>query len=172
MEKYAVQDVSLDDFNCGGLALNNYSWYMPFEGDDIEVIEEEVANFIEEGWNLADIYEFLSSQFTDYMLRDIDGLRVIDSKDELEEDERLIYFRFFVELISKFDDDWTVTIDEYDYVHTDFHYKFFENGHWYEKCGVGDIEQCDGSADDKVWINGVNTYDSPIIKFALKVDSI
>ncbi len=161
-------NTNLSDYNCGGYALNTFSWYEPYNGEDVEEIEEEVAEYLDEGWSVEQIYEFLASQFVDYMIHDIKGLRLIDNNDEVKKDERLIYFRFLIGLVSNFDDNWEGTPDDYDYVHVDFHYRFFEDGHWHEKNGVGDLKTCDGDADNSVWVCGANTYDSPIIKFALK----
>jgi hypothetical protein len=160
-----------DDFeyNCGGYALNTFSWYEPYDVD-IDIIEEDIAEYIDHGYLKEQIYNILLSRFVKHILKDFKTLRTIKDKSELKSDERLIYFRYFFELVSDFDDNWNGTEDSYDYIHSDFHFRFYENNHWYEKNGSGPIHMCDGEDNDgPVWICGANAYDSPIIKFAMKV---
>lgn len=160
-----------DDFeyNCGGYALNTFSWYEPYNVD-IDEIEDSIARYIDRGYLKEQIYNILLNKFVKHILKDFKNLRTIRDKSELKEGERLIYFRYFFELISDFDDNWIGTEDSYDYIHSDFHFRFYENGHWYEKNGGGPIHMCDGDDNDgPVWYSGTNAYDSPIIKFALKL---
>lgn len=164
-----ADNTDMDEYNCGGYALNTFAWYTPYEGGDIEIVEDQIVDFIQEGLVKEEIYQILLKQFTDYMLKDFNNLRVIKDKSEIKDNERLIYFRFFYELVSNFDDNWEGTADEYDYVHADFHYRFYEDGHWHEKNGSSEIHTCDGDAEDRIWVCGTNIYDSPIIKFALRI---
>lgn len=157
------------EYNCGGYALNTFSWYEPYD-IDIDDIEDEIAEYIDKGLSKQEIYEILLDRFTSKLLSEFDNLRLIKDNSEVKEDERLVYFRYFYELVSDFDDNWQGTEDSYDYIHSDFHFRFYEDGHWYEKNGSGPIHTCDGDENDgPVWFCGVNLYDSPIVKFALKV---
>jgi len=159
------------EYNCGGYALNTFSWYEPYK-EDLDDIENEIAEYIESGYEKKEIYHFFLNMFTKNLLSEIRGLRLVNDKSEVKPDERLIYFRFFYELVSDFDDEWEGTCDCYDYVHSDFHFRFYENGHWYEKNGSGPVHMCDGDDNDgPVWVCGANAYDSPIIKFALKIQN-
>ena len=157
------------EYNCGGYALNTFSWYEPYD-TDIEEIESEIAELIEEEFDKKEIYSMILDRLVKHMLKEIKGLRTIKQNKDLKPNERLIYFRYFYELVSDFDDDWEGTTNCYDYIHSDFHFRFYEDGHWHEKNGNGPIHMCDGDdIDGPVWVCGRNVYDSPIIKFALKM---
>ena len=154
------------EYNCGGYALNTFAWYEPC---DIDAIEDDIAYYIQEGLSKEEIYNIILSHFTDIILSEFQNIRLITDSSEIKSDERLIYFRYFYNTVSDFDDNWEDNT-YYSYIRSDFHFRFFENGHWYEKCGSQPICTCDGEdIDGPVWACGVNIYDSPIVKFALKI---
>lgn len=157
-----VDNTDVDDYNCGGYALNTFSWYMPYEGET-EDQEFKVSDMIEADFSLEEIYEILLSDYTSYMLNEIEGLRLLTDPTEVKKNERLIYFRIFVDLIG-----YDSETEYYDDVHFDFHYRYFENGHWYEKCGGDDLRTCDEDMESD-WECGYNVYDSRTVYLALEI---
>ena len=138
------------EFNCGGYALDTFSWYCPLSRSD---------------WDLNNLYERFDGdwmavlQYTvDYMLNDFNGkLRVIQNLDELQEGEEAVAYRI------EQDEDWA-----------DFHYvRRKRNGVWYGKMGRCPMifryteEQVFDYKSD-AWQNG--RYDSNMILFALIVN--
>lgn len=130
------------EYNCGGYALENYAWYLPYSED--------------QRWDMS-IYESsedsddLAIKMVSHMLKDYKGrMRKINDVKELRQGEYAIAFR-----ASK----W----------HGDFHYaKLGKNGVWYHKMGgserirVMSKEEVFGSS----WCCGL--YDSKVHLLALK----
>ena len=109
-------------FNCGGYALNTYSWYVPrddyhkynsgFYGYDD--IDEEMSIEDQEREEQKAILQILSEFF---------DTRIINNLDELQPDEYAFAFRIGV-------------------ISNDFHFiKRANNGHWYEKRGMTPIHR-------------------------------
>lgn len=160
-----------DDYNCAGYALNTFSWYTPFKGDS----DEEMLNIhclIEDGMSKEAIYELKLEEYSLKMLSDFPNLRLLTSPTDVKENERLIYFKIFYEVYSiDFLDFLGMEEEDYndgDEIHMDFHYRFYEDGHWHEKCGSTYLRTCDNEMTS-VWDCGCNQYDSRTVYFALEV---
>lgn len=148
------------DYNCGGYALNTFSWYRPYEDDD----EDPIEPLIEEGFTKEEIYEIKLGQYVSTMLNDFPNLRVLTSPTDVKKSERLIFFRFFYELEDEDEDGY------YSGIHTDFHYRFFDSDCWKEKCGRSDTRICKPEEMEGVWDCGSNHYDSRTVYLALKLE--
>lgn len=99
LKKRNIRNTDKFDYNCGGYALESFSWYLP-RHDDIPTHRAD-------GITLESCIEA--------MLEDFPNLRVIQSLNELKDNEYAIAFR----------------MSDYD-----FHYvKRASNGHWYHKMG-------------------------------------
>ena len=157
-----ADNTETEDYNCGGEALGTYSFYMPYNGDT-EDQEDKIAELIDQEYSREEIYMFLLAEYTDFMLSDFPNLRVLSNPTEIKSNERLIYFRIGFELEGLDDEGY------YDCVHFDFHYRYFEDGHWYEKCGECDGRQiCDNDMEGD-WECGYNIYDSRTVYLALEI---
>lgn len=156
------------EYNCGGYALQTFSWYKPYEFDSYDYIyellaqgysEEEITERILEvsrdnmEWDFGDKIRFIR---TDYFSRENTQEELLN---QLEENEELIAFRIGLE-IDDCDYDNPVIVDY------DFHYRVYRNGSWSEKMGNESITPCDFEED--YW-DGFCIYDSPIYYFAMKV---
>lgn len=142
-----IENTSRREFNCGGYALDTFSWYCPFSRND---------------WNLENLLRLFDGDYmavlqytVDYMLKEFKGkLRVIQSLAELQKGEEAIGYRIETSC-------W------------DFHYvRRKQNGSWYGKMGgcpeihrytEEEVFDCESDA----WQNG--RYDSEMILFALIV---
>lgn len=129
------------DYNCGGFALETFSWYQPLKGYDatIEFLNEESINF-----GATDFLQ-LEDHMTDYLFRkqifpqmmeDFKDrkLRRVKSKDEVNfEKENLIALRIGIE----FNYDDADKIDCWWANDFDFHFRLYnpKTDSWFEKCG-------------------------------------
>ena len=104
-----AQNTRAFEYNCGGYALNTYSWYCPHDiGSD-----RCYGSYSESGMKKT------TQNAVAFMLKEFSDLRVIKDIKELAQDEYAIAFR----------------IGGVDGVH-DFHFmKRAKNGHWYHKRG-------------------------------------
>lgn len=94
-------------YNCGGYALNTYSWYLPADWGYDYFFNSKKEN------------EEKIEELSNNMLYDFPDMRRIEKIEELQDDEYAIAFR-----ITKFD------------YQDDFHFlKRGKNGVWYEKRG-------------------------------------
>ena len=99
LKKRNIKNTEKQVYNCGGYALESFSWYIPSFGRE-PVHRAEKATL--EGC-------------VETMLKEFPNLRVIQSLDELKDNEYAIAFRMSDH---------------------DFHYvKRASNGHWYHKMG-------------------------------------
>lgn len=152
------------DYNCGGEALKTYSFYFPYYIDADEE-DERIAEMIEDGMDAEEIKELLLTEYTEKMLEDFpDTLRILSKPTEVLPNERLIYFRVALEI---FDDELPYS---YTGIDTDFHFCYFEDGHWYEKRGgLAPHQNCDERVRSGVWQSGRGLcYDSRTVYLALK----
>ena len=138
------KNVSQRVYNCGGYALNTFSWYRPADDIDFDYGENEMSK-----------KEMLAQtqKCVDYMLEQFDGLlRVVQGSWELQENEYMIAFK----------------IDAGG--ENDFHFcKRAKNGHWYHKRGQYPIEKIKKAKvfKDK-WVFDDITYYGKTVFLAMK----
>lgn len=141
-----TQNTRAFEYNCGGYALNTFSWYCPHNiGND-----RYYSSYSEKGMKKT------TQNAVDFMLKEFSDLRVIKDIKELAQDEYAIAFR----------------IGGVNGVH-DFHFmKRAKNGRWYHKAGGSDIRPI--SKDlvfGKQWVTGffgANVYQGQLVLFAKK----
>jgi hypothetical protein len=106
------QNTRVFEYNCGGYALNTYSWYCPHNiGND-----RYYRSYTEKGMQKT------TQNAVAFMLKEFSDLRVIRNLWELKKDEYAIAFRIGQDV-------------------NDFHYcKRSRNGHWTHKMGGGCIQ--------------------------------
>lgn len=105
--KYLLKVLHPKTFNCGGYALDTFTWYNPCYGFDYFFDSEEEND---------KKIDFLS----EIMLEEFPDMRRIDSPDEVGKNEYVIAFR--------------ITQSIFDF---DFHFiRRGRNGVWYEKMGA------------------------------------
>lgn len=148
------------DFNCAGLALDTFSWYSVYkDGNDCEDEAYEIEELLE-SHSFQEVYKIKLNEYVNKVLKDFPNLRIINDEKELKDSERFIIFRFGAQE------------EETGHISTDFHFRWYDKkrGHWYEKCGQGDIEICDWEMKNDYWSCGdeANFYDSDLVYFALK----
>lgn len=104
------------EFNCGGWALNCFSWYRP-------TLSETFCNWGNDYEKMSDKEMFeITLLSVEAMLKEFSDLRVIRNLWELKKDEYAIAFRIGQDV-------------------NDFHYcKRSRNGHWTHKMGGGCIQ--------------------------------
>ena len=160
-----------DDYNCAGYALNTFSWYIPYKYD-VDEEEFDIECMLMDEMSKEEIYEVKLAEYINRMLKDFSNLRVLTSPTDVKSNERLIYFRIFYELLSEksfeSDNGSKISIDEQ--IHTDFHYRYFENGKWWEKCGGSELREVPIEEMKGPWICGSNIYDSRTVYLALKME--
>lgn len=136
------------DYNCGGFALETFSWYEPdFFNDEGCYLCEDLAA---ENFSIEYIQEVLCKGCINSILEDFgEKIRVVLRKDNLKTDEELIAFRVDCGF-------------ETDYEIQDFHFRVFRDGRWQEKNGHGQIHDA-ADPDEEIW-NGI--YLGPTIYLA------
>ena len=141
-----AQNTRFWEYNCGGYALNTFSWYCPHNiGND-----RYYSSYSEKGMQKT------TQNAVAFMLKEFNDLRVIKDIKELAQDEYAIAFR----------------IGGVNGVH-DFHFmKRAKNGRWYHKAGDSDIRPISKElVFGKVWFTGyfgTNVYQGKLVLFAKK----
>ena len=133
------------EYNCGGYALNTFSWYCPHNETD-----RYYRSYSERGMKKT------TQNAVAFMLKEFSDLRVIKDIKELAQDEYAIAFR----------------IGGVNGVH-DFHFmKRAKNGRWYHKMGGCCIQPIKKEkVFGKEWITGwfsTNHYCGELVLFAKK----
>ena len=134
------------EYNCGGYALNTYSWYCPHDiGTD-----RYYHSYSEQGMKKT------TQNAVAFMLKEFSDLRVIKDIKELAQDEYAIAFR----------------IGGVNGTH-DFHFmKSAKNGRWYHKAGGLGIESIKKEeVFGEEWVTGwffANYYRGELVLFAKK----
>lgn len=145
--KRNIQNTLYRSYNCGGYALNIFSWYIPHEKNNIH------------RYNATTEKEMLNTTDTvvEFMLKEFEDLRVITDLEELQPNEYAIAFRI-----------GGVKGEN------DFHFmKRGKNGRWYHKQGCLDIQPIGKEkvfADEWVstsWM-GTCVYCGKLVLFAKK----
>lgn len=129
-KKRNIKNVPKSCYNCGGYALGCFSWYLPHEEDtylDETTLEENIQ----------------------FMLNDFPELKVIQSLNELQENEYPILFRRGDDI-------------------ADFHFvKRGKNGIWYHKRGASqEIEKM--TEEEAFSSNWEDVYDGELVLFAMR----
>ena len=143
----SVETVNVREYNCGGYALNTFTWYRPHKrkyvvyGDEYEELTEK---------DIKETYSYCIS----VMLKDFPSLRVIKNIKELQKNEYAIAFR----------------IGGLGNGVDDFHFmKRAKNGHWTHKMGQGNIERIKKEeVFAEIWQAPFGDYKGKIILFAKK----
>ena len=165
-------------YNCGGLALNTFNWYKPYEGAfewREQLLVDWSGDYYDAGGELVDDIEVIVAELENrllmrdvlYMLRQFKGrLRRVDGIEDLWKNERLIAYRIGVQY--DYDEEEN-TFYDFD---IDFHYRFYddEKEAWVEKCGGGEIKRCEESDDIAPWKYFFWNYTSDVVYFALRLD--
>lgn len=164
------------EYNCGGFALNTFSWYKPYEGA-CEWREQLLYDWLSEyvGQNgkfintpqaiLKELENRLLTRDVLYMLRQFKGkLRRVNGLEDLWEGERLIAYR--IGLVGEYNDE-TETFEEFD---IDFHYRYYDENEkcWVEKLGCGSIRQNFNEIEEP-WVEPFWSYTSDIVYLALQM---
>ena len=128
------------EYNCGGYALGTYSWYCPCDREEVDYVLYVYRTKKQE--------EKILLHCVEVMLREIEGLRKIETLSEVKPDEYAIAF--------KLGKTWN-----------DFHYRRRgKNGVWYEKCGSnGEIRVV---SKEEVLADDWGSYHGRTIFFAKK----
>jgi hypothetical protein len=144
-----VKKTPRTEFNCGGCALDTFSWYQPFSRKDGTL--DNIIEAFEEDYNKVLDYT------VKYMLEDFKGkLRIIANLNELQDNEEAVAYR----------------IEMNNFI-ADFHYiRRKRNGSWYGKLGACPkihryTEEQVFDCESEAWRNG--RYNSEMILFALIV---
>lgn len=140
-------------YNCGGYALDTYSWYYPY--DDWDDIIDDVDCMFDDGYSIDEVNSTLIERFTDKILEDFPEYKVINP-DLIDNYSNLIAFR----IGAAYTDYYDSYIEAFD-----FHFKKKINNKWYEKRGRQPIEECN-LVKNYPWETAVSYYDSEIIYFA------
>lgn len=147
-----VDNTPISAYNCGGYALGLYSWYTPYDPDEVGYFSDIVRAFN------ADREEMLK-EMVQTMLEEVPGLRRIESEIDLNSGEVLILFR--LRLDRGYDDD--------SYCDGDFHFIRKDGGRFSHKPGGTAIQEIsEEEAFGPIWPNG---YDGPIVLLALSEDA-
>lgn len=164
----------IEDYNCGGYALGTFSWFCPYEGMDYSN-DDRVYLLFENGYNEIEVRQELLEENTQFMLANIEGLRLIGTPEEAAADERIIAYRVSLNIGYS---DFSITNESGiivpDYVDVDFHFRMKDpdDKEWTEKMGWGSIEPCP-SYSEPIWnegcLDGGFEYDGPTVLFALKI---
>ena len=139
-KKRNVKNTPFDIFNCGGYALNTFSWYMPKRKCTMSYYANSTSEMRRKTKRCVQI-----------MLEDFSDLRVIKSIKELQKDEYALAFRISTQI-------------------DDFHYiKRARNGKWYSKYGASFIARIPKAKIFDTWCNPIgDIYDGEIVLFAKK----
>ena len=138
------ENTALREYNCGGWALNTFSWYRP----TLDCFFEHWG--VDWGKRMSDKEMFdITLLSVNAMLREFEDLRVIRNLNELKEDEYALAFRIGQDL-------------------NDFHYcKRSRNGHWTHKMGGTKIQPiAKKDVFSESWCNG---YCGHIVLMAKKL---
>ncbi len=138
-----------DEYNCAGYALGTFNWLLPYDEKDREIIKENDfdIDLLEETTN-TQVYTV--ENFTKYLLKTFDNLRVIEYPSQAKDNEEVIGMRI-------------------DYNDLDFHFiRRKLNKKWYHKIGGSDVIRFkEENVFKPLWCN---RYNSEIVFFAKKIN--
>lgn len=153
--------------NCGAFALNLTTWFAPYlcesEIDDMDDVnayqygcserEHIMEELLLEGYDREDVMEIIARKDWEFILMTCPWLVPV-SREEIQPGDRAIAYRLMLESVEplEFDAD----------IHTDFHFRAYINGGWWEKNGAGPIIYCGAYADESPWHYHSLTYDGAV----------
>ena len=121
--------------NCGSYALRLNEWYhlnLRFEEKTGEWIEDWAYREGQEGIPDEELTSVFEDVLLECLLEDFEGeLEICNGAPPTSDDIELIAFNVYC----TYD-------DEYDLVDSDFHFRVFRDGVWKEKCGGGNVHEC------------------------------
>ena len=139
----SIKNTKRQAYNCGGYALENFTWYCPYTMEQDE--NDETPFYTSRNSNE------LVDKCVDHMVEEYNGnLRVIKNVKELKPNEYAIAFRASLE-------------------NDDFHFaKLGRNGIWYHKRGSNQAIETMPKKElfGKSWCHG--KYDSKLVLMAMK----
>jgi hypothetical protein len=153
--------------NCGSYALGVDRWYCPYLETDEDVSDDdelwqyteyERANWITElvleGFDREEIVARLIERDFEFILKTCPWLIPID-EDEIDENDRVIAYRLSMGIPDEREE---FDMDE----DTDFHFRLFINGEWWEKNGAGPVHKVE-YPDADIWeVDDWLVYDGEI----------
>lgn len=144
----SVKTVNAREYNCGGYALNTFTWYRPHKEREHIIYGDEYEELTEK--DLEKNYSYCVS----IMLKDFPSLRIIKDIKELQKNEYAIAFR----------------LGGLNGGTNDFHFmKRAKNGCWTHKMGQGYIERIKKEpVFSDAWHAPFGDYKGKIILFAKK----
>jgi hypothetical protein len=141
--------------NCGSYALGVDRWYCPYLEIDEDVSNDDelwqyteyertnyVTELVLEGFDREEIMERLIERDFEFILKTCPWLVPID-EDEISENDRVIAYRLSMEIPDEREE---FDMDE----DTDFHFRLFINGEWWEKNGASPVHKVVDS-DSDIW---------------------
>ena len=152
-------------YNCGGFALETYSWYQPISGynSTLETLNDEGLSFIDR--NCIDAYPEFYDYMTQFMVEDLiipymmkdfkdRNIRQVKGREQVDfTNENLISLRVGIEFsLDESETAWWA--DDFD-----FHYRLYNPQFdlWYEKCGKNHPRIAPNNWDENFLYNS-NTY--------------
>ena len=138
-----------DEYNCAGYALGTFNWLLPYDEEDREIVKENDFHYNGTLDDLVSTKVYTVENFTKYLLKTFNNLRVIEYPSQAKDNEEVIGMRI-------------------DYNDLDFHFiKRKLNKKWYHKIGGCEITRFNEENVFKpLWCN---RYNSEIVFFAKKV---
>lgn len=156
-----------DTCNCGSFALNLTTWFAPYlcesEIDDMDDVnayqygcserESIMEELLLEGCDREDVMEIIAKKDWEFILMTCPWLVPVN-REEIQPGDRAIAYRLMLENVEplEFDAD----------IHTDFHFRAYINGGWWEKNGAGPIIYCGTYADESPWHYHSLVYDGAV----------
>lgn len=170
LHKRNYSNTNFSDYNCGGAALLTFNAFIPYRDRSDHM--DGVARMMQRGYSWDKTINIVLERDIKQMLNEFSGrLKLVDCNYELNQDERLIAYRIFLDKelynigISKYS-----SIDDLcEFIESDFHFKFkdYNDKSWYQKLGFTE----DGIVKTTVnnWRNGSIYYNSRTVFFCLKI---
>lgn len=157
------ENTDIEYYNCGGYALETYSWYYPFD-IDFEERCENIEHFLKNNGTIEEAFEIFLKLDTEIMLRDFEGrIRVVENEEAfLQPNEVLIAYRLRIKPTYHYleeEDEDSILVDH------DFHYLIRDEFGWRHKRGRLEPEKAVFTEEE--WLGG---YDSPIVFFAFQTE--
>ena len=175
-----MRNTDLQDYNCGGFALDTYTWVVPFYRDEDDDCTYYAGWSVDELLNFKNFYrEYTDSRremiaermFQDqlpieeirhtileldakYLLHTYPFLRRVNLNG-ISPKNRVIAYRLYL--------NYSV---EYKYLSgSDFHFRVRQDGQWYEKIGHSEVRKCKLSMNHPWQSTSELIYDGEIIYF-------
>lgn len=181
-----INNTHIDAYNCGGYALDTFSWFYPYSSQSVR--ERNIFKLFFSGKTVSEVLEILVSEDAASICSKFGSkVRLIEDISELREGEVGVAYRIRLHLLNGFEtltedevvgglDGFEIDYEAEDYFDYDFHFRRFENGVWTEKCGMSEITEVEVMEDEYGnWACDDEDYESnepyigPIKYFAVKI---